>query len=102
MKFTGTAFRTTVAAAGASALLALSACGEGDREAEAETPVSEAEVSTQLPESVVSDEQLEATANAAADIAASPPAQIVPVPVGGGQPGAGATSMNQMTNTGGQ
>lgn len=99
-----TAFRTSVAMVGASALLALSAC-EGDREAEAETPVSEAEVSTELPETVISDEQLDATANAAADLAATPPAQIVPVPAGpgaAGQAGAGATAPNQMTNTTGQ
>lgn len=125
MEFVETAFRTSLAAAGASALLALSACGGGDREAEAETPVSEAEVSTELPETVISDEQLEATANAAADLAASPPAQVLPVPVPGGQGAAGAgqagagqagagragagatmttnaTANNQMTNTTGQ
>ena len=83
-----TIFQNTLRKAAAAALLsgafALSACGDEDRTAEAETPVSEAEVSTELPEGVVSDQQLEATANAAADLAATPPAEIVPVPVGGG------------------
>ncbi len=65
----------------------LSACG-GDRDAEAETPVSEAEVSTELPESVVSDNQLQATANAAAQVAATPPPEVVVVPVPTGQAGA--------------
>ena len=61
----------------------LAACG-GDREAEAETPVAEAEISTELPESVVSDNQLQATANAASQVASTPPSQVVvvPVPVG--------------------
>ena len=52
---------------GAALLLstgALAACG--DREAESETPVAEAEVSTDLPESAVSDAQLQGAANAAA------------------------------------
>jgi hypothetical protein len=65
--------RIAVAIGGASALLALTACGGGDREAEAETSVSEAEVTSQLPEEVVSEEQLDAVATAAADAAASPP-----------------------------
>ena len=64
----------------------LSGCG-GDREAEADTPVSEAEVSTELPESVVSDNQLQASANAAAQVAATPPPEVVFVPVPTGQPG---------------
>jgi len=67
--------RIAVAIGGASALLALTACGGGDREAEAEaeTSVSEAEVTSQLPEEVVSEERLDAVATAAADAAASPP-----------------------------
>ena len=75
--------RALVAGLGAAAL---AACG-GDREAEGETPVAEAEVSTELPESVVSDNQLEATANAAAQAASTPPAQVVIVPVPAGQGG---------------
>ena len=59
---------------------ALTACG--DREAEGETAVSEAEISTELPESVVSDEQLQAAADAAAQVAATPPPQVVVVPAG--------------------
>lgn len=90
MAFVGTAARIGTAVAGASALLTLAACGEGDRTAEADTPVSEAEVSTELPETVVTDEQLEATANAAAEMAASPPPQVVPVPIPGGEGAAGA------------
>lgn len=77
--------------AACAASFALAAC-DNTREAESETPVSEAEVSTELPETVVSDEQLEATANAAADMAATPPAVVVPVPADGGntqQPTAG-------------
>ena len=68
--------------------VALTACS-GDREAEAETPVAEAEVSTELPESVVSDNRLEAAANAAAEVASSPRPEVVfvPVPAGGGAQG---------------
>lgn len=66
----------------------LAACG--DREAEGETAVSEAEVSTELPETIVSDEQLQATANAAAEIAATPPTEVVVVPAGPNQAGAAA------------
>ena len=65
------------------AAIALTAC-QGERTAEAETPVAEAEVSTELPESVVSDRALEATANAAAQVASSPPPVVIPVPVGNG------------------
>ena len=82
--------RTILIGLGAASL---AACG-GDREAEAETPVAEAEISTELPESVVSDNQLEATANAAAQVASTPPSQVVvvPVPVGAnGQTGAPQT-----------
>lgn len=72
-----------MAGLGSAALMALAAC-DSDRTAEAETPVSEAEVSTEMPESAVSDEQLEATANAAADIAATPPSELAPAPQGAG------------------
>ena len=58
----------------------LAACG--DREAESETAISEAEISTDLPESVVTDEQLQATADAAAELAATPPPQVMVVPAG--------------------
>ena len=78
-----------------AALVAMSACG-GERSAEADTPVSEAEVSTELPESVVSDEQLQATANAAAELAATPPAQVLPVTV----PSEGATAANNQMGAG--
>lgn len=74
---------------------ALAACG-GDREAEGETPVAEAEVSTELPESVISENQLEATANAAAQAASTPPAQVVVVPVPAGQGGAQQAGNAQM------
>ena len=77
-----------------AAAAALAACND-DREAEAETPVSEAEVSTELPESVVSDAALNATANAAAEVAATPPARVVPVPVPVGQGGNGAGADGQ-------
>ena len=93
--------KASVLALGAAAL---AACDDS-REAEADTPVSEAEVSTELPESVVSDDQLQATANAAADVAASPPAAVVPVPVPadggatGNQAGAMETQSNQATGT---
>lgn len=81
--------RTALICIGAASVAGCS----GDREAEAETPVAEAQVSTELPESVVSDNRLEATANAAAQVASTPPSQVVvvPVPVGGnGQASAGA------------
>lgn len=72
-----------------AASAALSACDQ-DREAEAETPVSEAEVGTDLPEAAVSDEQLQATADAAAEVASEPLPDVVAVPVPG-ETGAGAT-----------
>ena len=63
----------SVAAALALSMGALAACG--DREAESETPIGEAEVSTELPEQVVSDQQLQGTADAAAANASTlPPA----------------------------
>lgn len=83
-------------ALGASAaLFSLSACdSDPRREAEAETPVAKAEVSTELPESVVTDEQLQTTANAAAQIASTPPPQIIEIPVNSGQP-SGAANTDQ-------
>jgi hypothetical protein len=59
-----------VALIGGAALL--TACGGGEREAEANTGTAEAEVSTTLPESQVSDEQLKAAAEGAAAVAETP------------------------------
>lgn len=56
----------------AAAALVLSACGNNERTAEADTSVAEAEVTTQMPEAAVSDAQLEATANRAAAEASQP------------------------------
>ena len=61
---------TTTAAVLAS-VAALAACG-GKREAESATPVAEAEVSTSQPESAISDQALQNTADQAA-VAASQP-----------------------------
>lgn len=83
-------FQGLAAVALAAGALTLTACEE-DRSAEAETAVSEAEVSTELPEEVVSDAQLEATANAAADVAAAPPPIVVPAPAGGAESAPAAT-----------
>jgi hypothetical protein len=55
----------------AVAAATLGACGE-KREAEVTTPTAEAEVSTTLPKSQVSDDQLEAAAQGAAAIAETP------------------------------
>jgi len=51
----------------------LAACGD-KREAEAETPTAEAEVTTTLPESQVSDQQLQNAAEGAAAMAETPQA----------------------------
>ena len=64
----------SVGAALALSMGALAACG--DREAESETPVAEAEVKTELPEEVVSDQQLQNTADAAAAGASTAPATV--------------------------
>ena len=64
----------SVGAALALSVGALAACG--DREAESETPVAEAEVATELPEEVVSDQQLQNTADAAAANASMAPATV--------------------------
>ena len=72
---------TTSRMIGMSALLAasaaLAACDDG-REAEAETPVAEAEVSTELPETVVSDAELQEAADAAAVGASEGASQALP------------------------
>jgi hypothetical protein len=64
----------SVTAALALSMGALAACGE--REAESETPVAEAEVKTEMPEEVVSDQQLQNTADAAAAGASTQPATV--------------------------
>ncbi len=64
-----------------AAALTLAGCGEDGRTAEAETPVSEAEVATELPENIFSDQQLQQTADVAAEMAASPSADAVREPV---------------------
>lgn len=61
---------TLAAAAGLG--LALSACGDDDRTATAETSVAEAEVTTEMPPAAVPDSQLEASANQAAANASQP------------------------------
>ncbi len=99
MTFIGNHSRAIGLAAVSAALVALSACGDSERSAEAETPISEAEISTELPESVLSDNQLEATANAAAELAATPPGQVVGVPVAPDGSAGGVTATNQMGNT---
>jgi hypothetical protein len=58
--------------AAAAAALALSACGDDDRTATAETSVADAEVTTEMPEGAVTDAQLEAAANRAAANASQP------------------------------
>lgn len=50
---------------------ALAACGNNEREAEAQVGGAEAEVTTTLPESQVTDEQLQNTAEGAATAAAT-------------------------------
>lgn len=64
------ALLTTLAVTAAA--LALSACGDDERTATAETSVAEAEVSTEMPEAAVPDAQLEASANRAAADASQP------------------------------
>ena len=59
-------------AAAAAAALALSACGDNERTATADTSVAEAEVTTEMPEGAVTDAQLEAAANRAAASASQP------------------------------
>ncbi|MCR5875099.1 hypothetical protein LRS10_13445 [Phenylobacterium sp. J426] len=68
--------RSSKAAVAAVALLAsaslLTACGNREREAEVNTGTAQAEVSTTLPESQVSDAQLKAAAEGAAAVAETP------------------------------
>ena len=75
----------------ALALTAGTVAACGDREAESETPVAEAEVKTDLPESAVSDSQLQATADQAAAAAST----TSPVTQGA----AGATTTTGTTTT---
>lgn len=77
----------TIALAVGVAGIALAGCDDR-RTAEANTAVSEAEVSTDLPPEAVSNVQLEAAAEAAADVAATPPPAVIAVPVPSGQQGA--------------
>jgi hypothetical protein len=73
--------------------LTLAACGDSPRKVHAKTAVAEAEISTTLPPSEVSDEFLLATATAAAEAASvphpvavgvvAPPPEPVPVVVPG-------------------
>ena len=89
----------SVGAAMALSMGALAACG--DREAESETPVAEAEVQTDLPEEVVSDQQLQNTADAAAANASMPPASVAapgaPTTQPGMAPGAPTTQPGMTT-----
>lgn len=75
-----------------SASAALAACGGGERTAEAEEGGTTAEVSTNLPESQVPDQQLENAAEGAAAAAATPGAgtSVVVSPDGGSPAPAGA------------
>lgn len=61
-----------------AASAALAACDDS-REAEAETPVAEAEVETELPETVLSDAELQDTAEAAAESASEGASETQPV-----------------------
>ena len=83
-----------ISIAAALALTAGTVAACGDREAESETPVAEAEVKTDLPEAAVSDAQLQATADQAAAAASttSPVTQ-------GAAAGAGATGTTAATTT---
>ena len=78
-----------------SGAAALGACNR-EREAEATTGTAEAEVSTTLPESQVSDTQLQAAAEGAAAIAETPQGSntavvVTPPPETGPATGTGAT-----------
>lgn len=68
----------------------LAACGDQEREASAEMAGAEAEVSTELPEEQVSDQQLQNAAEGAAAAVATPQAgaSVVVAP----EDGAGATT----------
>lgn len=88
---------TLLIAAAVGASLALGACSN-EREAEAEVGGATAEVSTTLPESQVSDQQLENTAEGAAAAAAtaqgSSTAVVVSPPVTDAPMAPGTTSTN--------
>jgi len=56
----------------AALVMAAGACGSDERTATAVTSVAEAEVTTTMPESAVSDAQLEASANRAVATASQP------------------------------
>ena len=71
--------------------LSLAACG-GDRSAEAQTPTAEAEVETDLPEEVVSDEELQDLANQAAAGAGSATVPTDPALGAGSPPATGTTT----------
>ena len=60
--------------------IALVGCNDARRTAHASTTVAEAEVSTELPPSQVSDEFLQATATVAAEAASVPHAAVVVPP----------------------
>lgn len=96
MKHFRNAARMALAAASAGAVAIIGGCGN-ERTAEADTPVSEAEVSTDLPESAVSDERLQASADAAAQVAATPPSEVIAVPVPAGN-GAATTGNARPAN----
>lgn len=88
--------RMPLALAAAGALtLALGACSK-EREAEVNTGAAQAEVSTTLPESQVSDAQLEAAAQGAAAVAETPQgsntAVVVTPPAGAPAPTGEAVS----------
>ena len=100
MKHLANSARLALTAASAGALMLVAGC-DNERTAEADTPVSEAEVSTELPETVVSDEQLQASADAAAQVAATPPSGVTVVPVPSGGAAAG-TNTAVAANTAGQ
>ena len=73
------------------AAFALSGCGNNERTAEVETPNAEVEVSTNLPEAQVSDQQLQNAAEGAAAMAETPQAGasvVVTPPPSTAMPGA--------------
>ncbi|HEY8617219.1 hypothetical protein [Phenylobacterium sp.] len=89
------------AAALIASAAALTACGDKERSAEAETAAAEAEVTTKLPESQVSDQQLQAAAEGAAAVAETPqagtsvvvsPEPTAPATGSGAQPSGGAAA----------
>ena len=61
--------RIATALGSAAALLAVSACGDSDRQAEAEAPGSEAEVAAELPGTAASTEEPQGVAQQEMDVA---------------------------------